>query len=349
MFLRCLKWPGSKEYNFEIYVNSSSIAGGDVENIVKELMEEEKGNRMKNKAMEWREMAKEATWRREMDAVTQKPHAVCIPYPAQSHIKAMLKLAKLLHSRGIQITFVNTEYNHNRFLKSGGPDSLAGLPDFRFETIPDGLPPSDSDSTQNVAALFKSLQNNCLGPFLGLLEKIPPVTCIVSDGFMTFTIDAGEKVGIPVVLSWTIAACGFISFFHFRDIREKGFTILKGTSLKDISSIIRKTESDDIIFKYCMESVIRSCKASANVIHTFNELEADIVHNTEWEVGLEIDSDIKRDDVEKVAKELMEGEKGKKMKNKAMEWMKKAGKATGTHGSSSLNLDMLINNFFFSQ
>ncbi|KAM7500075.1 hypothetical protein LguiA_024489 [Lonicera macranthoides] len=163
-----------------------------------------------------------------MDAVTQKPHAVCIPYPAQSHIKAMLKLAKLLHSRGIQITFVNTEYNHNRFLKSGGPDSLAGLPDFRFETIPDGLPPSDSDSTQNIAALFKSLQNNCLGPFLGLLEKIPPVTCIVSDGFMTFTIDAGEKVGIPVVRSWTIAACGFISFFHFCDIREKDFTILKG-------------------------------------------------------------------------------------------------------------------------
>ncbi|KAM7505352.1 hypothetical protein LguiB_004256 [Lonicera macranthoides] len=462
-----------------------------------------------------------------MDAVTQKPHAVCIPYPAQSHIKAMLKLAKLLHSRGIQITFVNTEYNHNRFLKSGGPDSLAGLPDFRFETIPDGLPPSDSDSTQNITALFESLQNNCLGPFLCLLEKIPPATCIVSDGFMTFTIDAGEKVGIPVVLFWTIAACGFISFFHFRDIREKCFTklkvqklmetcLMKGTSLKDIPSIIQTTESDDIIFKYCMESVMRSCKASANVIHTFDELEADIVSSlstiipevyaigplqlildqvpkqerltsvgyslwkeehlclewldlkepssvlyvnfgsvvvmpsekivefalglansgqvflwiirpdlvmgestilpleflevtkergfiaswcpqeqvlshrsvggflthcgwnstieslsagvpmiclpfvgdqltncrficTEWEVGLEIDNDIKRDDVEKVAKELMEGEKGKKMKNKAMEWMKKAGKATGAHGSSSLNLDMLINKFFFSQ
>ncbi|KAM7500073.1 hypothetical protein LguiA_024487 [Lonicera macranthoides] len=95
-----------------------------------------------------------------MDSViTQKPHAICIPFPAQSHIKAMLKLAKLLHSRGIPITFVNTKYNHNHFLKSGGPDSLAGLPDFRFETIPDGLPPSDSGSTQNVIDLFESVSS----------------------------------------------------------------------------------------------------------------------------------------------------------------------------------------------
>ncbi|KAM7505343.1 hypothetical protein LguiB_004247 [Lonicera macranthoides] len=311
-----------------------------------------------------------------MDAVTQKPHAVCIAYPAQSDIKAMLKLAKLLHSRGIQITFVNTEYNHNCFLKSGGPDSLAGLPDFRFETIPDGLPPSDSDSTQNVAALFKSLQNNCLGPFLGLLEKIPPVTCIFSDGFMTFTIDAGEKVGIPVVLSWTIAACGFISFFHFLDIREKGFTILK--DLREPSSVLYVNFGSVVVM--LSEKIVEFALGLANsgqvflwiirpdlvmgesTIFPLEFLEVtkergfiaswcpqEQVHSTEWEVGLEIDSDIKRDDVEKVAKELMEGEKGKKMKNKAMEWMKKAGKATCTHGSSSLNLDMLINNFFFSQ
>ncbi|TQD77758.1 hypothetical protein C1H46_036714 [Malus baccata] len=31
--------------------------------------------------------------------VATKPHAVCIPVPTQSHIKAMLKFAKLLHSR----------------------------------------------------------------------------------------------------------------------------------------------------------------------------------------------------------------------------------------------------------
>ena len=43
--------------------------------------------------------------------VTDKPHAACIPAPGQSHIKAMLKLSKLLHHKGFHITFVNTEFN----------------------------------------------------------------------------------------------------------------------------------------------------------------------------------------------------------------------------------------------
>ena len=49
------------------------------------------------------------------------------------------KLAKLLHVRGFHITFVNTEYNHKRLLKSRGSDSLNSVPSFQFETIPDGL------------------------------------------------------------------------------------------------------------------------------------------------------------------------------------------------------------------
>ncbi|KAL9380618.1 hypothetical protein Peur_026275 [Populus x canadensis] len=63
--------------------------------------------------------------------LADKPHAVCIPFPAQGHINPMLKLAKLLHFKGFHITFVNTEYNHRRLLKSRGSSSLDdGLPDF---------------------------------------------------------------------------------------------------------------------------------------------------------------------------------------------------------------------------
>ncbi|CDP20291.1 unnamed protein product [Coffea canephora] len=48
----------------------------------------------------------------------KKPHAACITAPAQGHIKPMLKLAKLLHQNGFHITFVNTEFNRRRLLKS---------------------------------------------------------------------------------------------------------------------------------------------------------------------------------------------------------------------------------------
>ncbi|TQD78877.1 hypothetical protein C1H46_035574 [Malus baccata] len=63
-----------------------------------------------------------------------------------------------------------------------------------------------------------------------------------------------------------------------------------------------------------------------------------------WGIGMEIDNDVKRDGVRKLIKELMEGEKGKKMKSKAMEWKKLAKEATGPLGSSSTNFDNLVNN-----
>ncbi|XP_056173459.1 7-deoxyloganetin glucosyltransferase-like [Syzygium oleosum] len=62
-----------------------------------------------------------------------------------------------------------------------------------------------------------------------------------------------------------------------------------------------------------------------------------------WGVGMEIDGDVKRDEVERQVRELMEGERGKEMKRKAMEWKEMAREATRPSGSSFSNLDEVIN------
>lgn len=168
---------------------------------------------------------------------TEKPHAVCIPYPAQGHINPLLNLAKLLHYKGFHITFVNTEFNHNRMLNSRGPNSLDGLPSFRFETIPDGLPASDSGNRRLL--LRYAVRDNCLAPFRDLLlklndtnsSKVPPVTCIVSDGVTSFTLEASKELGIPNVLFYTCSAGGFMGYLQYRRLLEEGYTPLKGTGL----------------------------------------------------------------------------------------------------------------------
>jgi hypothetical protein len=63
----------------------------------------------------------------------------------------------------------------------------------------------------------------------------------------------------------------------------------------------------------------------------------------EWGIGMEIPSHANREEVEKIVRELMEGDNGKKMKKKVMEWKKLAEEATGPHGSSSINLNNLVN------
>ena len=63
---------------------------------------------------------------------------------------------------------------------------------------------------------------------------------------------------------------------------------------------------------------------------------------SDWGVGMEINTDVKRDDVEKLVRELMDGEKGKEMRRTAMEWKKKAEEAIEPGGSSLVNLDKMI-------
>ncbi|KAK1575818.1 hypothetical protein Q3G72_008625 [Acer saccharum] len=60
-------------------------------------------------------------------------------------------------------------------------------------------------------------------------------------------------------------------------------------------------------------------------------------------IGFEIDSNSNRDEIERRVRELMEGEKGKQIKKKVMEWKSSAKKATtAPNGSSHLNLEKII-------
>ncbi|KAK1587442.1 hypothetical protein Q3G72_012903 [Acer saccharum] len=382
-----------------------------------------------------------------------KSHAVCIPYPAQGHVTPMMQLAKLLHSKGFHITFVNTEFNHRRLIRSKGPDALKGLPDFKFETIPDGLPPSDRDATQDIPALCDSTRKICLGPFLELLKKlnssgkVPPVTCVVSDAVMSFGAKAARVLGIPDVTIWTASACGLVGYWQYAQLVKRGIIPFKDENfltdgtldapldwihgmsstmrLKDLPSFMRVTDLNDIMYDF-LKSEAENCMNSSTVIlNTFDELEQqdlDIIASkcpniytigplslleyfeeikdrglvvswcsqdqvllhpsvgvflthcgwnstiesisagkpvicwpffaeqqtncryacTTWEIGMEVNQDVKREDIQALVKEMMEGEEGKKMRENAFEWGKKAMATTEIGGKSYNNFERCI-------
>ncbi|CAI0449574.1 unnamed protein product [Linum tenue] len=231
----------------------------------------------------------------------QKPHAVLLPFPAQGHVNPFMQLAKLLHSEGFHITFVNTEHNHRRLVRTRGPEAVKGLPDFQFEAIPDGLPQSDKDATQDPPALCYAAQNYCLQPFMELMEKLrsstpqlPPVTCIVSDGIMTFGIEAAELLRVQHASFWTASACGLVGYLQFDELVARGIFPIKGEAnlsdgtldspldwiqgmsnirLKDLPSFATSTDAEDVIFHF-LRIEARSClKSSAIIFNTFDEFE----------------------------------------------------------------------------
>ncbi|BAT86841.1 hypothetical protein LR48_Vigan1210s000800 [Vigna angularis] len=235
---------------------------------------------------------------------SKKPHALLIPFPSQGHINPFLKLAKLLHSRGFYITFVNSEFNHRRLLKSRGPDALNGLSDFHFEAIPDGLPPTDMDATQSIPALCDSTRKNSLLPLCNLISKLnhshhtPPVTFILSDGIMSFTLKASQQFGLPNIFFWTHSASGVMSYKQCKNLMERGLTPLKDASyltnghldtvidwipgMKDITlrylpDIYRTTDPNDILLDFVVEQTEATSRASAVILPTFDALEHDVL------------------------------------------------------------------------
>ncbi|KAH7524369.1 hypothetical protein FEM48_Zijuj06G0112000 [Ziziphus jujuba var. spinosa] len=274
--------------------------------------------------------------------------------------------------KGFHITFVNTEFNHRRLLRSRGSDSLNGLPTFRFETIPDGLPPSDADATQDVPSLSVATTNYCLAPFRELLHKlndaassggVPPVTCIVSDSIMSFTLDASKELGIPNVLFWTSSPCSFVDESYltngYLDMVLDWIPGLEGIRLKNMPSFLQTTNPDDIMFNFALREVDRARGGSAVILNTFDDLEKEIIKSLSTHLppiytlgplhlllknqiqnkalnGMEVDGNAKRDEIERTVRELMLGEKGKEMRKKATELKKMAEEALG------LLLDLLV-------
>ncbi|PHT50768.1 7-deoxyloganetin glucosyltransferase [Capsicum baccatum] len=223
----------------------------------------------------------------------------------------MLKLAKILNHKGFHITFVNTEYNHRRLLKSRGPDSLKELSFFRFETIPDGLPPCDADSTQDIPSLCESTIKTCLGPFNELLVKlnhtsssnVSPVSCIVFGSCMSFTLAATQDLDIPNVFFWTqvlvvyYVTCTTVTFlkkdtFHLKETADasdmtNGYletTLdwilgMKCIRLRDLPTLIRTKNPDDIVFNFLIQEIDRSTSVSAIVVNTFDPLEKKVLES----------------------------------------------------------------------
>ncbi|KAL6660379.1 hypothetical protein ACP70R_001925 [Stipagrostis hirtigluma subsp. patula] len=241
-------------------------------------------------------------------AAERPPHVVCVPYPAQGHVTPMFKLARLLHLRGFHVTFVNTEFNHRRLLHSRGAAALESVPGFRFDSIPDGLPPSDADATQDIPALCYSTMTTCLPHLLALLRKInddasgpdapPPVTCVICDGVMSFAYDAAREIGVPVAALWTASACGFMGYRNYRKLVDWGLVPFKdesqladvdgghlatvvrgalgmcdGVQLRDFPNFIRTTDRDDIMLNFLIRESERLSLPDAVVVNTFEDLE----------------------------------------------------------------------------
>ncbi|KAJ6840826.1 7-deoxyloganetin glucosyltransferase-like [Iris pallida] len=223
-----------------------------------------------------------------------KPHAVCIPFPAQGHINAMLKMAKVLYSKGFHITFIHTESNYNRVIDSADRSSLCGLANFRFEKIPADIQINHPPIHGPLWAPTRSLLNKLNEP----TSDMPLPTCIVSDSFMSFTLELAAELGVPNIFLCPVSACSFMGFLYYKELMARDIVPLKSESdltngyletvidwipgmknirLRDLPSYIRTTDPNDILLNFCKDEAQAALRATAIIMHTFDDLERTVL------------------------------------------------------------------------
>ncbi|KAK9193793.1 hypothetical protein WN944_004492 [Citrus x changshan-huyou] len=125
-----------------------------------------------------------------------------------------------------------------------------------------------------------------LDKFLDLLTKLndsssrngnqPAVSCIISDGFMPFTIEAAQQLGLPVVMFLTISA--YESCFT-REYLDTVIDWIPGMNIRirDLPSFSRITDPNDHMFNFTLDSAEVASKASGIIFHTFDALEVQVL------------------------------------------------------------------------
>jgi len=163
----------------------------------------------------------------------ETPHVLIFPCPAQGHVNTMLKLAELLLIQNLHITFLNTEYIHNR-LTSLNEDvkSLSQFyPKLQFKTISDFQNKEKHPGFgENIVDVISSI--NMYGkPSLRDIIVYEKISCIILDGaFGDLATDLAHEFGIQLIHFRTVAASSVWLYFCMPKLLECNEIPIRGIS-----------------------------------------------------------------------------------------------------------------------
>ncbi|CAI0413621.1 unnamed protein product, partial [Linum tenue] len=191
---------------------------------------------------------------------------------------------------------------------------------------------------------------------------------------MPFTLDASKELRIPNVLFRATSACGFVACLHFRQLLQKGIAPLKDQEVLQSLSLtfppiytlgpLHLLKGQEIGLEYLQLNLWREetgClewldqKVPDPVVYVnFGSTTVMTSHQlVEFAWGLASSNKnffvITRTEIERLVEELMDGEKAKEVKKRALDWKKLAEEATEDEiGQAYLNLEDMINKILLS-
>ncbi|KAK4437190.1 UDP-glycosyltransferase 90A1 [Sesamum alatum] len=217
------------------------------------------------------------------------PHFVIFPFMSQGHTIPVLYLSRLLHSRSAAVTIFTTPGNSppiRAFLQ----DTDVSVIELPFPQNVEGVPPGveNTHKLPSMASFPPFVESTKLmqKSFEQVLESLsPPVSCVISDGFLGWTLNTAKKFGVP---RFAFYGMGNFSFtMHSILSRERphastksldepfsmsDFPELKFTR-NDFESPYNDIEPSGPLVEFMVEQLAATAISDGIIVNSFYELE----------------------------------------------------------------------------
>ncbi|CAL8998909.1 unnamed protein product [Prunus brigantina] len=219
-------------------------------------------------------------------------HVVALPFPGRGHINPMMCLCNSLDSLNpaadntdIIVTFIVTEEWLGFLGSEPKPDNVS------FATIPNVIP-SEIGRGADSPGFYETVLRKIKTPVEDLLDRLePPVTALIADTYLVWSVEIGNVRNIPVASLWTMSASVY-SVFHFFDllVQHSHFPVdleERGEEHVDYIPGLRSTRVADLptcfygkglnVLDRALESVASLSKAQWLLLPSVYELEAQVI------------------------------------------------------------------------
>ncbi|KAF7809874.1 UDP-glycosyltransferase 84B2-like [Senna tora] len=152
----------------------------------------------------------------------EKSSVLMVSMAFQGHMNPMLRLAKILNSKGVRVTLATTEAVRHRMLKYNSNSTINNINSdnnpnqIELAFFSDGLSP-DFDRVTYAEEFFLSLEAQGptnLSSLIGNLSR-NDFSCMIINPFMPWAIDVAHKLGIPCAILWIQASAVYSIYYRY--------------------------------------------------------------------------------------------------------------------------------------
>ncbi|KAL4559704.1 hypothetical protein LXL04_031848 [Taraxacum kok-saghyz] len=140
--------------------------------------------------------------------ISSTPHFLIFPFMSEGHTIPLLYLSRILSDRHISVTIITTSpANYSAIRATLKNDSISVI-DIPFPDNIVGVPPGveviDKLPSMSSFISFVEATEKLQPRFEEVVRSLPSVNCIISDGFLMWTQDSADKLGIPRLVFYGI-------------------------------------------------------------------------------------------------------------------------------------------------